>query len=115
MNIKIQKKNHDYTVSFKPSRFQRITFTPSKFDSFVSICGDFFETRSRSRELRSITKRIHRKKYQLFEEQRGAHIAGIIQRKKLKITWAYLCYLDEQIREFQTSEEKKRIFNQETY
>ena len=59
--------------------------------------------------------KIDGKKYNLYEEKKTKNVEGVIEIKKMKITWAYMCYLTEQIKEFLDSDEEKRVFNQSSY
>ncbi|TFH31405.1 MAG: hypothetical protein E4G98_00075 [Promethearchaeota archaeon] len=115
MDVSITRKATGYVVKMKDGFFRKHTYSDPKFEQMIESFGEFFETRSRTKELRQTTLRIGRKKYQLQEELRGTHISGVITRKKSKMTWAFLCYLNEQIQEMLRSEEPNRKFSNQAY
>ncbi|MHA1519191.1 MAG: hypothetical protein ACTSVZ_08515 [Promethearchaeota archaeon] len=115
MDIAITRKPKGYTVKMRDGFFRKQSYSDPKFEKLVKSCSEFFEKRSGSKELRQTTLRIDRKKYNLQEELRGAHISGVITRKKTKLTWAFLCYVDEQIQDMMRSEDLTRKFSHQAY
>ncbi len=115
MNILMQKSNGAVKLRLKSSRFRKLTFSLDQFNHLVSECRVFFEKSSFKQDLRSTNIKLQRKKYHLYEEKRGKHISGVILHRKMMISWAYLCYLKEQLHEFEEAEEERKEFVQDTY
>ena len=115
MDVSITRKPKGYVVKMKAGFFRKHTYTDPKFEQMMQSCGEFFETRSRTKELRQTSLRIGGKKYRLLEEQRGKHVSGVIIRKKTKWTWAFLSYIDEQIQDMILFDESTRKFSNQAY
>ena len=106
MKIRMQQKGDSYQITFKTSFFQKISYSDGRFCQFFEKGAEFFEKRSYNTELRSTTIKLKGKKYHFYEEKRERNVDGVIEVKKLKFTWAFLCYINEQINDFIRSDEE---------
>ncbi|UYP44610.1 hypothetical protein NEF87_000895 [Candidatus Lokiarchaeum ossiferum] len=115
MKILMEKASESVRIQFRLSRFRKLVFKLEDFENFVSICGKFFEKPSLKKELRSTEIKFRRKKYFLYEEKRNNYLSGVIKIHKKLITWAFLCYIKEQLNEFSSSDQIKKEIEQDTH
>ena len=115
MKIFLERTESNYKLILKKPIFRKVVLDSKKFNALHEKTATFFEKRTLTKELRSSNIKISRQKYDLYEEKRENHIIGVIEVKKMKMTWAFLCFLQQEIKDFLESDETFLNIPQKSY
>ena len=115
MKIFLERTESDYNLTLKKSIFRKLVLDNKRFTELHENSAQFFEKKTLNKELRTMQLNLTKQKYQLYEEKRNNHLIGVIQAKKIKMTWAFLCFLQQKIQDFSESEEMYCNIPQKSY
>lgn len=115
MNIAFTRGKNKSSVLLKNGIFNRCVFKNSEFNEFFEECRRFFEKPTMEKTLRTQTSKITGKKFHLYEEEKNGKIIGVVKRKKMKCTWAFFCYVNEQLQDFLRSDDLQKKFQLNAY
>ena len=115
MKIFLERNESDTTLTLRKSFFRKLILDNETFTELHEKSAKFFEKKTLQKELRTSQIKLNRQKFVLYEEKRNKSVIGVVQSKKIKMTWAFLCFLQQEIKEFSDGEEMFCIIPQKSY
>ena len=115
MKIFLERTESNFLLTLKKSSFCKLQLDNERFNELHEESAKFFEKRTLNKELRSKQLKLKNYKYQLYEEKRNDRLIGVIQKNEIKMTWAFFCFLQQNIQDFIESEENFLNIPQKAY